>query len=709
MVALSSLAGAGWQFFDNNGDPLSGGKLYTYAAGTTTPATTYTSSTAAVANANPIILDSAGRVADEIWLVFGDNYKFVLTSATNTTIWTKDNVPGIFAAASISAADVTVSGGGSVQDILGPQSAYVSKIVDAKRYGLVPNDQSAGPANYTALSNAISAADNKILQFPEDTGIYEFAVNPGTASQAAQTATFTNVTEIRGGATLQNLRFVTGVDFQRFVGVKQRYANFTGNINSGNTVAIRHSGVVWRDFSLQAQSPNQDGNTGNFDIGRASSGMIRNISLVNGAISNGSVDSIDVYGNVDGLMIQNVRLQSGDDGIVLKSATGTGPVRNVIIDSCNADAASLFAIGTQVAFDIHDITVSNCLAGPRASAVLYIKNNSATVFGGAVYNVSMSNITIKSPANPSLSYSSVDPYVQKIMFLSAANGGRINNVSLRNVRFDGVTLSDTLGGGTALFVDCAAGATVGNIVVDGLDIYQRDPGSFVNAAVWEQLLFFRGAGTYGPFYLGNVTYDAYSDVGLATVIRSGSGAASQIVVNNPINIKRCAANTSVFTLDAPAGNSIAAEINANIALPTAAAVTTSANFLSGASPTAKAQRQVTARLPDITAGVNSTVSVMSNARRCLVTRVTITTPTAVTQNNTNYLTLELRGTSSVVTATTQLTGGINIAANTQVDLATPNIAAVVSSGDPLRFIVTHSGAGQNLNGATLTIHLIDLE
>ena len=35
------------QFFDANGNPLAGGKVYTYAAGTTTPIVTYTDSTGA--------------------------------------------------------------------------------------------------------------------------------------------------------------------------------------------------------------------------------------------------------------------------------------------------------------------------------------------------------------------------------------------------------------------------------------------------------------------------------------------------------------------------------------------------------------------------------------------------------------------------------------------------------------------------------------
>ena len=75
---LSSFAGAGAQFFDDNGNPLTGGKVYTYAAGTTTPLATYTTSTGAVANTNPIILDAAGRTPNEIWLIAGTLYKFIV-------------------------------------------------------------------------------------------------------------------------------------------------------------------------------------------------------------------------------------------------------------------------------------------------------------------------------------------------------------------------------------------------------------------------------------------------------------------------------------------------------------------------------------------------------------------------------------------------------------------------------------------------------
>ena len=95
-VNLSPIGGVAAQFFDNSGNILSGGKIYTYTAGTTTPQTTYTSSSGATAHANPIILDAAGRVpSGEIWLTDGLQYKFLIKTSTDVQIGSYDNIIGI--------------------------------------------------------------------------------------------------------------------------------------------------------------------------------------------------------------------------------------------------------------------------------------------------------------------------------------------------------------------------------------------------------------------------------------------------------------------------------------------------------------------------------------------------------------------------------------------------------------------------------------
>ena len=94
-ISISLFAGAGAQFFDDSGNPLSGGKVYTYLAGTTTPATTYTSRDGLTPNANPIVLDSAGRTPAEIWVTGGALYKFIVKTSADVLVGTYDNLPGV--------------------------------------------------------------------------------------------------------------------------------------------------------------------------------------------------------------------------------------------------------------------------------------------------------------------------------------------------------------------------------------------------------------------------------------------------------------------------------------------------------------------------------------------------------------------------------------------------------------------------------------
>jgi hypothetical protein len=110
-VNLSPVGGAAVQFFDNTGQVLTGGKLYTYAAGTTTPAVTYTTNAGNVAHTNPIILDSAGRVpsSGQIWLTASVLYKFVLKTSADVQLWSVDGLSGL--ASSGQAGNVTATQG----------------------------------------------------------------------------------------------------------------------------------------------------------------------------------------------------------------------------------------------------------------------------------------------------------------------------------------------------------------------------------------------------------------------------------------------------------------------------------------------------------------------------------------------------------------------------------------------------------------------
>lgn len=153
------------QFLDANGAPLAGGKVYTYAAGTTTPLVTYTDESGTVPNTNPVILDSRGEAA--IWLGVA-SYKLKLTTAADVEIWTVDNI----VSASVQAlADLSESGGSALVGFLQSGTGAVATTVQTKlRETVSVKDFGAigdGVTNdSSAFAAAITAANGKWVYVP---------------------------------------------------------------------------------------------------------------------------------------------------------------------------------------------------------------------------------------------------------------------------------------------------------------------------------------------------------------------------------------------------------------------------------------------------------------------------------------------------------------------------------------------------------------
>lgn len=88
------------QFF-SGANPLNGGKLFFYVAGSTAKVTTYNSSLGTFPNTNPLLLDANGYLQSEVWLPTGAFYKTFLTISTDSdppvgpNLLNEDQITGI--------------------------------------------------------------------------------------------------------------------------------------------------------------------------------------------------------------------------------------------------------------------------------------------------------------------------------------------------------------------------------------------------------------------------------------------------------------------------------------------------------------------------------------------------------------------------------------------------------------------------------------
>jgi hypothetical protein len=192
------------QFLDANGAPLVGGKLYTYAAGTTTPLATYTDYGGGTANANPVILDSRGEAS--VWLGTA-LYKMALYSATDVLIWTVDNIGGFATLAQLAA-----SGGSNLVGFLQAGTGAVATTVQTKlRESVSVLDFGADPTGVADSTTAINAA---ALAVSSAGGLVFFP--PGTYKTTAAINLYSKVTYYGAGSA--SVIACTSGDVNQFYG-----------------------------------------------------------------------------------------------------------------------------------------------------------------------------------------------------------------------------------------------------------------------------------------------------------------------------------------------------------------------------------------------------------------------------------------------------------------------------------------------------------
>lgn len=227
------------QFFATDGSLLVGGKLYTYAAGTSTPLATYTDYTGITANTNPVILDSRGEAS--VWLG-NSSYKFVLKTSNDTLLWTVDNIQNTSALTALAAS----SGSSLVGFIQSGASAVAStvqtklrEIISVKDFGATGNGSTDDTA---AVQAALVAAAGKSLYVPA--GIYlcgELTIYGGTTmyGDSPTTSIIKAKSTLAGSSFLLRNANMTGTAYTYTdTGIEIRNIGFNGNNVTSRTNAL---------------------------------------------------------------------------------------------------------------------------------------------------------------------------------------------------------------------------------------------------------------------------------------------------------------------------------------------------------------------------------------------------------------------------------------------------------------------------------------
>lgn len=204
------------QFFDNSGNPLNGGLLHTYAAGTLTRQTAYTDEALTVAHANPIVLDSAGRAT-----VYLDalRYRFILQNSAGTQIWDVDPVPATHVPSS-QVGDVIVLGGAegqAVSDAAYASGAGAENLAPGSKILPLDSDDLVGTWRLRGMlktdGGTVTVGLVNLTDGSPDSAIREISSSSTAGAQVTSTA---DIVFAAGGATKNygvKLRVASGVGF----------------------------------------------------------------------------------------------------------------------------------------------------------------------------------------------------------------------------------------------------------------------------------------------------------------------------------------------------------------------------------------------------------------------------------------------------------------------------------------------------------------
>jgi len=148
------------QYFDNNGNPLSGGSVYFYIPSTTTLKTVWKNSAESIVWSNPIVLDAGGKPPGSSAGIYGEGtYRQVVKDRNGNTIWDAVTAPG-----GGGGSTPTAIGDGQLVGTIKPWAGLVSPAQYVFGYG-----QEISRATFSDFFNAITQSLNVICTSASNT------------------------------------------------------------------------------------------------------------------------------------------------------------------------------------------------------------------------------------------------------------------------------------------------------------------------------------------------------------------------------------------------------------------------------------------------------------------------------------------------------------------------------------------------------------
>jgi hypothetical protein len=158
--------------------PLSGGLIYSYQAGTTTPLATYFDNAGVTPHSNPIVLDASGRMPGGVmWIISSNTYKFVIQTSSAVQIASYDNISGTI---NSDASNVNYNQGGTGAVTRTVQNK-LQEFISVKDFGATGNGTTDDTASIT---NAFAAAGGKRVLFPSGTYLIGSAYSAANGSRS---------------------------------------------------------------------------------------------------------------------------------------------------------------------------------------------------------------------------------------------------------------------------------------------------------------------------------------------------------------------------------------------------------------------------------------------------------------------------------------------------------------------------------------------